>query len=137
MNCIESLTDFDKFAPDANYWDDYTRLETDVNLAGLTYTTAVIAPDTDSSDGFQGTTFTGVFDGNDYKIAGLTVHDGGAGEDYLGLFGYIEGRKPSALSAGVVFFSFFRNRRQTSFHCPPIGTGNQPSSSAFTGGGLS
>ena len=75
---IKSLEDFNDFAADANYWDDYTRLETDVNLAGLTFTTAVI-PD-----------FDGVFDGNDHKIMNLTIDDGGAGNDYLGLFGYID-----------------------------------------------
>jgi len=87
---IESLADFDEFAADPNYWDDYTRLETDVNLAGRTYSTTVIAPDTDSStDLFQGTAFTGVFNGNEHKITGLTIDDAGAGNDYLGLFGYI------------------------------------------------
>jgi hypothetical protein len=87
---IESLADFDEFAADANYWDDYTRFETDVNLAGRTYSTAVIAPDTDSSTyWFQGTAFTGVFDGNDHKIVNLTVDDAGA-NDFLGLFGYID-----------------------------------------------
>ena len=87
---IESLADFDEFAADPNYWSGFTRLETDVNLAGRTYTTAVIAPDTDNSkDYFQGTAFTGVFDGNDHKIRGLTIDDGGAGNDFLGLFGYI------------------------------------------------
>ena len=86
---IKSLEDFNDFAADANYWDDYTRLETDVNLAGLTYSTAVIAPDANDSVGFQGTKFTGIFDGNDYKIESLTINDGGAGNDYLGLFGYI------------------------------------------------
>ena len=88
---IESLADFNEFAADANYWDDYTLLETDVNLMGITYTTAVIAPDTnnDPDSGFDGTAFTGVFDGNDHKIIGLTIDDGGAGNDFLGLFGYI------------------------------------------------
>ena len=87
---IESLADFDEFAADPNYWAGFTRLETDVNLAGRTYTTAVIAPDMDSStDWHQGTKFTGVFDGNDHKITGLTIDDGGAGNDYLGLFGLI------------------------------------------------
>jgi hypothetical protein len=87
---IQSLEDFNDFAADANYWDDYTRLETDVNLAGQSYSTAVIAPDTDAnSGGLQGTKFTGVFDGNDHKIIGLTIDDGGAGNDFLGLFGLI------------------------------------------------
>ena len=74
---IQSLEDFNDFAADANYWDDYTRLETDVNLAGRTYSTPVVG------------VFTGVFDGNDHKIINLTIDDGGAGNDYLGLFGYI------------------------------------------------
>jgi hypothetical protein len=87
---IESLADFDEFASDPNYWDDCTRLQTDVNLAGRTYTTAVIAPDIDSSkSGFQGTAFTGVFDGNDHKVINLTIDDGGAGNIFVGLFGYI------------------------------------------------
>ena len=84
---IESLADFDEFAADPNYWDDYTRLETDVNLAGRTYYTAIIAPDVDNSNyDFDGTPFTGVFDGNDHKIVNLTIN-GGAGNRYLGLFG--------------------------------------------------
>jgi hypothetical protein len=71
---IQSLAGFDEFAADPNYWAGYTRLETDVNLAGRTYTTAVIA------------SLTGVFDGNDHKITNLTI-DGGT---FLGLFGCIE-----------------------------------------------
>ena len=85
---IESIADFDEFAADPNYWSGFTRLETDVNLAGRTYTTAVIAPDVDNSNNyFEGTPFTGVFDGNAHKIIGLTI-DGGA-NDYLGLFGFL------------------------------------------------
>jgi hypothetical protein len=89
---IRSLDDFNDFAADANYWDDYTRLETDVNLAGRVYTTAVIAPDVNSSqDYFQGTAFTGVFDGNDHEVLNLTIDDGGGINKYsfLGLFGYV------------------------------------------------
>jgi hypothetical protein len=85
---IKSLEDFNDFAADANYWAGFTRLETDVNLAGITYTTAVIAPDVNSFDmRFQGTAFTGVFDGNDHKVLNLTIN--GGVNDYLGLFGYI------------------------------------------------
>ena len=72
---IETAADFHEFAGDETYWDDYTRLETDVNLAGMTYTTAVIAPDTDNSNNdFDGTTFVGVFDGNDHIIINLTIN---------------------------------------------------------------
>ena len=87
---IQSLEDFNDFAADANYWDDYTRLETDVNLAGITYSTAVIAPDVSGSDYYQGTKYTGIFDGNDHKIMNLTIDDGGAGNDWLGLFGSVD-----------------------------------------------
>jgi len=89
---IQSLEDFNEFAADANYWDDYTRLQTDVNLAGRVYDRAVVASDVNDADWrFQGTAFTGVFDGNDHKIVGLTIDDGGANNDYLGLFGCIDG----------------------------------------------
>jgi hypothetical protein len=87
---IKSLEDFNDFAADANYWAGFTRLETDVNLAGMVYERAVIAPDVNSLEiHFQGTDFRGVFDGNEHKIINLTIDDGGAGNDYLGLFGYI------------------------------------------------
>jgi hypothetical protein len=84
---IQSLVDFNDFAADANYWDDYTRLETDVNLSGV-YTTAVIAPDTDNlTEGYQGTPFGGTFDGNDHTIINLTIDTNNANNNYLGLFG--------------------------------------------------
>jgi hypothetical protein len=78
---IESLADFDEFAADPNYWSGFTRLQTDVNLAGRTYTTAVIAP-------YPGTAFTGFFDGNGHKILNLTIASG-AVNDFIGLFGVI------------------------------------------------
>jgi hypothetical protein len=86
---IKSLADFNEFAADANHWAGFTRLETDVNLAGMVHERAVIAPDVNDTIYFQGIFFTGVFDGNDHKILNMTIDDGGAGNDYLGLFGYI------------------------------------------------
>ena len=82
---IQSLGDFDDFASDANYWDDYTRLETDVNLAGRVYERAVIAWDVNEDIYFQGTAFTGVFDGNNHRVEDLTIY----GDSYVGLFGSI------------------------------------------------
>jgi len=87
---IQSLVDFDEFAGDPNYWDDNIRLETDVNLAGKTYTTtAVIAPDTNNSNwDFDGTPFSGAFDGNDHVISNLELS---APDSYnIGLFGFID-----------------------------------------------
>ena len=87
---IKSLEDFNDFAADANYWAGFTRLETDVNLAGMVYERAVIAWDVNNFDSwFDGTSFTGIFDGYGYKILNLTIDDGGAGNDFLGLFGKI------------------------------------------------
>jgi hypothetical protein len=84
---IKSLDDFNDFAADANYWDDYTRMETDVNLAGMVYSRAVIAWDVnDDESGWQGA-FTGVFDGNDHKIFNMTIN--GGSNNIMGLFGYI------------------------------------------------
>jgi hypothetical protein len=49
----------------------------------------VIAPDTSSSGGYQGTAFTGSFDGNGHVISNLTIDTAGAGSEYLGLFGQL------------------------------------------------
>ncbi|MCU0918472.1 MAG: hypothetical protein MUC88_28510, partial [Planctomycetes bacterium] len=47
---------------------------------------AVIAPDTDAKEiGFQGTPFTGFFDGNGCTISHVTV----SAKDYVGLFGQL------------------------------------------------
>ena len=81
---IKSLEDFNDFAADANYWDDYTRLETDVNLAGMVYERAVIAPDVNNDGGFQGIPFTGLFDGNDHRVKWLSIN---GGMEAVGLFG--------------------------------------------------
>ena len=72
-------------------WDKHFILTADINMVEYTYTTALIAPDTSSSSGFQGISFTGVFDGNDHIIGNLTIDTAGAGNNYLGLFGEING----------------------------------------------
>jgi len=72
--------------------DDYDKhfiltadIDLDPNLPGRKlFDRAVIAPDAnDAEDGFQGTPFTGVFDGNDHTVSDLVI----MGEDFLGLFG--------------------------------------------------
>ncbi len=69
---------------------DYNKcfiLMADVNLQGQVFTKAIIAADTSSDYGFQGTAFTGMFDGNSHKITHFTIN--GGSNCYLGLFGYI------------------------------------------------
>lgn len=71
---------------------DYNKcfiLTADVNMGGQVFTTAIIAADTSSSGGFQGTAFTGTFDGNDHSIFNLTIDANETSNDYLGLFGWI------------------------------------------------
>jgi len=74
--------------------DDYDKhfvltadLDLDPNQAGgKVFDKAVIAPDTDAvADRFQGTFFSGVFDGNDHVIANLHIQ----GHAYVGLFGVL------------------------------------------------
>jgi hypothetical protein len=70
---------------------DYSKcfmLTADIDLAGETFTTAVIAPDTKSYSGFDGKPFTGLFDGNGHIISNLTI--AASGKDYIGLFGSVD-----------------------------------------------
>ncbi|MHC4619776.1 MAG: GLUG motif-containing protein [Planctomycetota bacterium] len=76
-----------------NHVEDFNKcfvMVNDINMAGLSYRTGVIAPDiNNANDYFQGTPFTGIFDGNDWNIRKLTIDTAGANNDYLGLFGQI------------------------------------------------
>jgi len=70
------------------FWNAYVRLDCHLDLSDTTYTAAPIAPDTDSAtNDFQGTAFTGNFNGNRHRITGL--HITGGSNDYLGLFGRV------------------------------------------------
>ena len=90
---IQSRADFDEFANPANaalYWASgvYTRLMCNLDLAGTTYTQAVIAPDTNPSDGFQDSTpFSGIFDGNGHILFNLKIST--SSHDFIGFFGYV------------------------------------------------
>ncbi len=94
---ISDVNDINEMRGEPNDWGGSFLMTADINLAGAgdkpdgSFSTAVIAPDTDNSSRyFQGTAFTGVFDGNDHKIMNLTIDTNGAGNDYLGLFGQID-----------------------------------------------
>jgi hypothetical protein len=55
-------------------WGKKFMLTADIDLSGVVFTRAVIAPDTDNAtDWFQGTIFSGVFDGNGHLIRNLTL----------------------------------------------------------------
>lgn len=87
---IQNLTDFQSFCANSSYWGSgkYTKLMADIDLTGITYTQAPIAPDTSAADWFQGSPFSGHFDGNGCAIKNLKV----TGDDstwYMSLFGFL------------------------------------------------
>ncbi len=72
--------------PNAYYSSSYI-LVNDIDLAGITYLEPLIAPDTSTSNGFQGAKFTGSFNGNGFAINNLTIST--TDSECVGLFGYI------------------------------------------------
>jgi hypothetical protein len=69
-------------------YSKYFILTADIDLHGQVFNTAIIAKDTNSgAEGFQGTAFTGVFDGDGHRILNFTIS--GGSNYYLGLFGQI------------------------------------------------
>jgi hypothetical protein len=84
---IATAEDLLAMAADTSNYDKCFILTADINMGGQVFTTAIIAADTIPDYDFQGTAFTGTFDGNGHKITNFTIN----GNDYLGLFGYING----------------------------------------------
>jgi hypothetical protein len=94
---IANVSDLLNLAADTN---DYNKcfimtadIDLDPNLPGnQVFTTAVIAPDTDPlPSSFDGTPFTGSFNGNGHKIMNLKIDTSDANTCFLGLFGVISG----------------------------------------------
>jgi len=92
---ISTATEFVTYMSNAANMNNKFKLTADINLddlnngAGRVFTTAIIAPDTNSSEGYQGTPFTGKFDGQGFRIRHIEIDATGTGNDYLGLFGKI------------------------------------------------
>lgn len=74
-----------------SHTEDYNScfiLTADINLLPYTFSTAVIALDTNNSTwDFEGVQFIGKFEGNNYIISNLKIDTNSAGNDFLGLFG--------------------------------------------------
>ena len=64
-------------------YDKYFIMTSDIDLAGDVYTSAIIAADKSTSDGFQGVEFSGIFNGNNHVISNMKIN----GERWVGLFG--------------------------------------------------
>lgn len=83
-------------------WDKYFILVADLNLVETPFDKAPIAPDTDDvNDEFQGTPFSGTFEGNGHIINNLSIHNS-VGSDFLGLFGYLNSATIRNLHLGNV-----------------------------------
>jgi hypothetical protein len=72
-----------------NDWDKHFKMAADINMSEYSYTTALISPDNSTAYGYQGTPFTGSFDGNGFVIRHFVVDALGTYNSYLGLFGSI------------------------------------------------
>jgi len=82
----EDLNDIGNHPED---FDKHFLMVADINLADYTGTQFnIIAPDTDNGQPlFQGTPFTGTFDGNGHIVSNFTYTS--TGTDYIALFGYV------------------------------------------------
>ena len=95
---IANVADLLLLAEEVNDYNKCFILTADIDLdpclpGGQVFTTAVIAPDLNNAnlDYFEGTPFTGIFDGAGYKVSNLIINTNGNKGDYLGLFGYVIG----------------------------------------------
>lgn len=99
---IGSDDDIIEMSDDPNNWDKHFLMIADVNMIDYAFATAVIAPDRDKTNySFEGTSFTGIFEGADHKILNLTIDTAWAGYDYLGLFGQISGEQAEVKNLGL------------------------------------
>jgi len=92
----QDLLDLANTANEAD-WDKHFLMTKDINMTGLF---TPIARDTDPGTyGFQGTKFTGVFDGGGHAVQNLTINL--PTQDYVGLFGYISGASCQIKNLGM------------------------------------
>ena len=83
---IANVDDFLQLSTTPTDWNLSFILTANIKLSSLTFTQSPIAPDTDNAaSGFQGTKFTGVFDGNGCVLGSLTIN--APAKDHIGLFG--------------------------------------------------
>jgi serine/threonine protein kinase len=87
---ISTAEQLDKFGKWPSKWDKHFILTNDIDMTGYVYSTALIAPDTNVEDpNFNGTVFTGIFNGNNYTIENLTINSHISNCNHLGLFGMV------------------------------------------------
>ena len=84
---IATAQDLVELGNDPPDYDKHFILSADIDLSEYAFNGAVIASDTEpNTPDFQGTGFSGSFDGNGHRISNLTI----TGESHLALFGRVE-----------------------------------------------
>ncbi len=83
---IATATDLINLGKTTTHYSKFFILTANIDLAGYTFTRAVIAPDINTNSGFTGTQFNGKFNGNGHIVSNLTIN--GTSRDYIGLIGY-------------------------------------------------
>jgi hypothetical protein len=95
---IADVNDLLELAAETGDYDKHFVLTNDIifdpnNNPAHIFTTAIIAPDSDNTNwDFQGTPFTGDFNGNNYTIYNITINAASINDDdlgYIGLFGQL------------------------------------------------
>ncbi len=88
---IETAGQLESLIDHPELWDKHFILSADLDMTGRTYANALIAPDMDDTrgGGYQGTPFTGRFDGQGHTIRHLVIRPEDVAHDYAGLFGMI------------------------------------------------
>ena len=114
-------------------------LTADVNMEGQVFTTAIIAADTNSGGGFEGTAFTGTFDGNSHKITHFTIN--GGSNYFLGLFGFNSGGlvknlgvENCSVSGGIYVSGLVGVNEGSISNCYSTGAVSGSSNSQYVGG---
>jgi len=98
---ISSDNDINELRVTSSDWGYHFIMTDDIDLSGTVYSKALFGPDDANGTSYVGTHFTGVFDGNNHVISGLTI-DGAPDRDFLGLFGYIHLGAAEVKNLGVI-----------------------------------
>lgn len=103
---IRKAEHLDRLRVSTGDWNKHFIVTKDIDLAGKTYSRAVMGRDGSNASSFQGTPFTGSFDGNGHVIKNLTIDVSvsgysGDGYSYIGFVGKMEGANAEIKNLGL------------------------------------
>ena len=100
---LHTKEDFLSFASATADYDMNFKLYADIDLAGESFSRAVIAPNAAAGTTYTGTPFTGFLDGNGFIVRNVSIVVG-SNEAWLGLFGKLSGAEIYDLGVENVVF---------------------------------